>query len=137
MPHNITHSPNTDLLHWGIGLTDFVRFQQNTAGLSNAHSQWTHCDPSGQSVAKVRTRRITFAVGTLGGLILGMVGVRVHNPLIEFDPQKWSDFQEISFHSCDVNLTAGVLAGGASGVHQIVSVFGDFTDKTRKNVNLG
>ncbi len=78
------------------------------------------------------TGRITFFAGAFIGLIIGLAGIRVVAPLVDFELAQWTAFQLFLFHSLDVILTAGLLAGGASGIHQIVATFGDFTDKTRR-----
>lgn len=79
-----------------------------------------------------QTQRVSFVVGTLFGLIVALAGIRVVSPLVDFQLANWSKLQEIVFHSLDVVFTAGLLAGGASGIHQVLSVFGDFTDQTRR-----
>lgn len=81
-----------------------------------------------------KTRRVAFVVAALLGLLVGLAGLRVITPLVRYQPTNWTDFQSFMFHSIDVVFTAGLLAGGASGIHQIIRVFGDFTEKTRKQV---
>lgn len=81
---------------------------------------------------RAETARITFVVGAFIGLIIGLAGVRVIAPLVDFKLAEWGDFQRFVFHSLDVVLTAGLLAGGANGVHQIIGVFADFTESTRR-----
>jgi len=53
-------------------------------------------------------------------------------PIVDFNLADWGGFQNFVFRSLDVILTAGLLAGGASGVHQIIGVFADFTESTRR-----
>lgn len=81
---------------------------------------------------RAETARVTFVVGAFIGLIIGLAGVRVIAPLVDFKLADWGTFQRFVFHSLDVVLTAGLLAGGANGVHQIIGVFADFTDSTRR-----
>ncbi len=81
---------------------------------------------------KAETQRVVFFIGALFGLIIALAGVRVVAPLVDFQLANWGDFQNGMFHSLDVILTAGLLAGGSSGIHQIVKVFGDFTTQARR-----
>lgn len=78
------------------------------------------------------TARITFVAGAMIGLIVGLAGVRVVAPIVDFNLADWGSFQRIVFHSLDVVLTAGLLAGGANGIHQIISVFAEFTESSRR-----
>jgi hypothetical protein len=81
---------------------------------------------------KGETRKIAYVVGTLIGLIIGLAGVRALSPLIQSQFPEAAWFQEFAFNSIDVAMTAALLAGGAAGVHQVISVFGDYTQKVRK-----
>lgn len=85
---------------------------------------------------KDETARIAFVIGTLFGLVIALAGLRVVTPLVDFELANWGWFQLFLFHSLDVLLTAGLLAGGASGIHQIIMVFGDFTAQTRKKAQM-
>ena len=84
------------------------------------------------------TRRITFVVGAAFGLVIALGGIRGVAPLIDLQAVSvWSGLQEVVFHSVDVILTAGLLAGGASGIHQIISTFGAYTTQTRRKAETG
>lgn len=83
---------------------------------------------------RAKTRLVTFAAGVALGLVIAIAGLRVMSPLVDLKDLKDLKLQLFVFHSIDVALTAGLLAGGASGIHQIVSVFGDYTEKVRKGV---
>ncbi len=79
-----------------------------------------------------KTARISFFLGACIGLIIGLAGIRILAPLMDFGLAQWGPLQEFLFHSLDLVLTAGLLAGGASGIHQIIATFADFTNKTRR-----
>ena len=83
---------------------------------------------------RAKTRLVTFAAGVALGLVIAIAGLRVVSPLVDLEPLAELKYQLLVFHCVDVALTAGLLAGGASGIHQIVSVFGEYTDKVRKGV---
>jgi len=81
---------------------------------------------------KGETRKIAYVLGTLMGLVIGLAGVRALSPVVKSKVDDWEVGQQILFHGADVALTAALLAGGAAGIHQVISVFGDYTKKARK-----
>jgi hypothetical protein len=83
---------------------------------------------------RAETARITFVVGASIGLVIALAGVRVLTPILDLTRIEWPSFQRFCFHGIDVVLTAGLIAGGANGIHQIIGVFSDFTESTRKKV---
>ncbi len=83
---------------------------------------------------KGRTARISYIVGAFIGLIIGLAGLRVISPLVDYKLANWDTFQTFAFHSIDVVLTAALLAGGAGGIHQIISIFSEYSKKARSNV---
>ena len=83
---------------------------------------------------KAETRKVAYVSGTAIGLIIALAGVRVLSPIVDFDLALWSNFQKTIFQIIDVALTGALLAGGAAGIHQIISVFGDYTKRTRQNI---
>lgn len=78
------------------------------------------------------TGRVAYVFGSLFGLVIGLAGLRVLAPLVDINLANWAGFQTFVFHGVDVILTAALLAGGASGIHQIISVFSDYTAQTRR-----
>lgn len=83
---------------------------------------------------KSETQRLTFVIGSLIGLLIGLAGMRILAPLVDLQLAGWSDFQLFAFHSIDVVLTAALLAGGASGIHEVIAMFSDYTAKSRRSV---
>lgn len=81
---------------------------------------------------RARTQRIAFLASVTIGLLIALAGVRVLSPLVDVDLIFSNAFPLTVFHSVDVILTAGLLGGGASGIHQIVKVFGDQMDSLKK-----
>jgi hypothetical protein len=43
-------------------------------------------------------------------------------------------FQGFGFRLVDIVLTAGILAGGAEGIHRVMTLFLDFVSTTRERV---
>lgn len=78
------------------------------------------------------TRVITFAFGTALGILIALAGVRAVGPLVDYQPANWSTLQLILFHGIDVVLTGALLAGGASGFSQVLTVFSEMTEKMRR-----
>ena len=100
--------------------------------------KWGWRDGNGKMRLKTfraHTERIAFLSSVTAGLVIALAGVRVLSPLVDVEsvfPEGGGVFPLTVFHSIDVILTAGLLGGGASGVHQIVKVFGDQMDSLRK-----
>ena len=75
-------------------------------------------------VYKARTRRVAFAGAVLLCLTISAMGVRALEQLV--DPPvlaRFTDSQLRVFRTVDVALTGLLLAGGADGLHKLVSLF--------------
>ena len=83
---------------------------------------------------KGQTRKIAYVVGVFMGLVVAIAGIRTLSGLVDHTLANWSRPQEFLFNSVDVAFTAALLAGGAAGIHQVISLFGDYTKQARKNV---
>lgn len=88
-----------------------------------------------------RTETLRFAFLCAGSLALfvSVVGVRTleHLTDIERAATLWHEetgnwvWQTAGFRMADVIITTGMLAGGASGIHKVLSLFLDFVDGSR------
>ena len=78
---------------------------------------------------KTQTAQIAFLSGTSMGLLIGLVGVRVLEPLVNHTGL--IGWQMVCFKFLDVFLTGALLGGGAEGIHKVVATFTDFLDKSR------
>jgi hypothetical protein len=80
-----------------------------------------------------QTRRFAFLASLTIGLVVSMVGVRTLQFLAE--PQRFEKLTGVQpsvFKIVDVVLTGAMLAGGADGLHKVVSVFTSYLDKTKE-----
>ena len=75
---------------------------------------------------KLDTRRLSFIVSLMLALVAGLVGVRAISPLVD------AGAQGLWFRRFDIVITGLLLAGGADGIHKIVTTFTTFLDSTRK-----
>ena len=83
---------------------------------------------------KTQTQRIAFVASVTAGLIVALAGIRAISPLVDVDlvfRGVGNEIPLILFHGVDVLLTAGLLGGGASGIHKVLSVFGDQLNSMR------
>jgi len=87
---------------------------------------------------QAETRRWAFAGSVFLGVIVAGLGVRAFGLFVdsgEFEDLRQA--QRVAFHTMDVILTAGVLAGGSDALHQFVTTFTSFMTTTRKNLTGG
>jgi hypothetical protein len=89
-----------------------------------------------------QTQRIAFLSAAAAGAAIAIVGVRVLEPLtdVQLAQELWRDdpagigYQGFGFRLVDIVLTAGLLAGGAEGIHRVMTLFLDFVSTTRERV---
>jgi hypothetical protein len=62
------------------------------------------------------------------GLLLAYVGVRALSSFYASPPALQSDHQQLMLNVVDVVLSAALLAGGANGIHSVVSSITTFFD---------
>lgn len=82
---------------------------------------------------KARTRRVAFAAAVLLCLTISAMGVRALEQLV--DPPvlgRFTDMQLRVFRTVDVVLTGTLLAGGADGLHKLVSLFLTQVDRLKQ-----
>lgn len=79
---------------------------------------------------KASTRRVAFAGALVFGLTISAIGVRGLELFV--DPAVFDTLtatQRTVFRTVDVLVTASLIAGGADGMHKLVSVFTNGMDK--------
>jgi hypothetical protein len=83
---------------------------------------------------KALSQRLSFLVAFIVSLVVAMSGVRAIEMLVVKDSVRafGSSSQQQLFVWADVFLTATLLAGGADGLHKIVSTFTAFLDSTKQ-----
>lgn len=91
---------------------------------------------SKQALARYKetTTRIAFLFGLSAGVLISIVGVRVLDPLTDFQSSAAGPTQAFVFKLLDIVLTGGLIGGGSDGIHKLVSVATDFLDKTREKI---
>lgn len=78
---------------------------------------------------RLHTQRFSFGTSITLSLVAAMVGVRGVAPLLTGAPTAGA------FQGFDIVVTALLLAGGADGLHQIMTTFTDFLDNTKAKLN--
>jgi len=80
------------------------------------------------------TTRYAFIVAFMFGLAAAMVGVRALWPFLSADAQAMATFKSVTtgqqntFIVLDVVLSAALMAGGADGIHSVITAFTSFFD---------
>jgi len=95
---------------------------------------------SAQALAEYRaeTQRIAFVASLAVGMAVSLVGFRALDFFVQGGVQ--TDLaayprQLKLFQALDVVLTGAVISGGADGLHQMVTIFTNFADKTKAKTN--
>jgi hypothetical protein len=86
---------------------------------------------------RLETQRLAFVVSFSLAVIAALVGLRVVQPLL--DPTVFASLQKVpAYHlqllwlsRLDIVLTGLLMAGGADGIHKIITTFTAFLDATR------
>lgn len=95
----------------------------------------------GLDIYRFHTQRYAFVTSLFLAFFAAVVGVRAVGPLLDLSPfatpvaagvAAASPGQAAWFPVFDIAITALLLAGGADGIHQVVTTITDFLDKTRK-----
>lgn len=82
-----------------------------------------------------KTRQYAFLLLLCFGLAAAMAGVRAIQPLYTVTVQSPGENQGSVFGAVDVVVTALMLAGGANGIHSIMSMFLSYIDTTTDRIN--
>lgn len=81
---------------------------------------------------KAGTQRRALLSGLTLGILVSLSGVRLLGPVFEFDSINAGAFQQGLFHFTDIIITAGLVAGGSSTVHELMALIDDFLKASRK-----
>ena len=82
---------------------------------------------------RMGTQRLAFLASLTFSLVAAMVGIDAVTPLLQALPADAS--QAAVLRGFDVVVTALLLAGGADGIHQIVTTFTGFLDSTKARMD--
>lgn len=74
---------------------------------------------------RLETQSISLRIGFVVGIVVSAAGIRILGELVTI-PSYISQPQQNFFHLVDIFITAGVLAGGSDGIHQIMTVYDDY-----------
>ena len=78
---------------------------------------------------KINTKMTTLLGALTIGILLGLSGVRIFEPLFSLASlHAMPLFQQIMFRSLDIALTGLALAGGSNGIHLISKRIGSYVD---------
>ena len=80
------------------------------------------------------TQKRALLVGLTLGTLVSLSGVRLLAPMFEFEGAAGWTVQERLFHVTDVVITAGLIAGGSSTIHELMALIDDFLRASRKRV---
>ena len=82
---------------------------------------------------RAETQRYAFALGLAFGFIVAFAGVRSLSQIVDFEGL--NGLQLTLFTFTDITLTAGLIAGGSDGLHQLTSLVTDGLKSTRDRFN--
>ena len=76
--------------------------------------------------------RLRLQLGFLFSLSISAVGVRTLAALLDIDAVSLSREQMAAFEAVDILLTAGLIAGGSTGINSIADLLGTYVEASRK-----
>lgn len=79
---------------------------------------------------RVGTQRRALLVGLTLGILVSLSGVRLLGPI--FDGSDGWSFQVAVFQFTDIIVTAGLIAGGSSTIHELMALIDDFLKASRR-----
>jgi hypothetical protein len=81
------------------------------------------------------TRFIALLASVCGGVAVATLGVRAVAPLVDADMlAALAHWQQLAFSLLDVLITGALIAGGADGLHKIVSAFTSFVEQSSRRI---
>ena len=78
------------------------------------------------------TQRRALLVGLTLGILVSLSGVRLLGPIFEFSVADGWSFQQAVFQFTDIILTAGLIAGGSTTIHELMALVDNFLKTSRK-----
>ena len=79
---------------------------------------------------RAQTQRRALLVGLTFGLLVSLSGVRLLGSI--FVSKDLPPFQLATFQFTDIMVTAGLIAGGSSTIHELMALIDDFLKESRK-----
>lgn len=116
---------------WRIQSAEHLR--QRVAAIQERDAKITPeaCEKMAKAEYSARTKTLAITLGMGFGLFVAAVGVRALEPFVDAEMLAGlTTIQATTFRLLDIVLTAGLIAGGAEGIHKITKVFSDFMDST-------
>lgn len=86
---------------------------------------------------KAGTQRRALLVGLTLGILVSLSGVRLLGPIFQGAETEKLMFQMAVFNFTDIVLTAGLIAGGSSTIHELMALIDDFLKTSRKQAKEG
>ena len=84
-----------------------------------------------KSAKSKKTAQFTAIVGFLIGLIIAWSGVHTISMFFSFSEQT-TEIEKVLFGSVDTILTAGVIAGGSKGIHELTNAYKEILQAIKK-----
>ena len=81
---------------------------------------------------KAGTQRRALLSGFTLGIVVSLAGVRLLGPIFDVSGGGASGFQAAVFQFADIVITAGLIAGGSSTIHELMALIDDFLKASRK-----
>ena len=81
---------------------------------------------------KAGTQRRALLAGFTLGILVSLAGVRLLGPIFDVSGGGASAFQAAVFQFADIVITAGLIAGGSSTIHELMALIDDFLKASRK-----
>lgn len=78
------------------------------------------------------TQRRALLAGLTLGFLVSLSGVRLLGPIFQLDEAAEWTFQMGLFQFTDIILTAGLIAGGSSTIHELMALIDNFLRTSRK-----
>ena len=78
------------------------------------------------------TQRRALLSGFTLGILVSLAGVRLLGPIFDVSGSGTSGFQVAVFQFADIVITAGLIAGGSSMIHELMALIDDFLKASRK-----